>query len=389
MIERFIRDQIASLLRTFPAVALLGPRQVGKTTLTRELIRNSLDEVVYFDLENDDDIARMENPAFLFEQYPEACIVLDEIQRMPDLFRQLRPIIDQYRVPGRFILTGSASPALVKGVSESLAGRIAFAELSPVNLLEALNSGITQEQHWFRGGFPTALTSATDTEFTLWAANFIRAYIERDLSLLFGVSLSEVLIRNFWYMLAANTGGIWTAENYARALGVSSTTIKRYLDFMEGAFMVRQLPAWYINMEKRVVKAPKVYIRDSGLLHQLNRIKSSRELPLNLIVGASWEGYVIEQIYQLKPAHLEMYYYRTHHGAECDLILVDRLKPVAAIEIKYATVPSISKGFYNVLDDLKVKRAFVITPGEKHYSIDDKTVVSGLQVFLKDILSEI
>ena len=389
MIERFIQGQIASLLRTFPAVALLGPRQVGKTTLTRELIRNSLDDVVYFDLENDDDIARMENPAFLFEQYPEACIVLDEIQRMPDLFRQLRPIIDQYRVPGRFILTGSASPALVKGVSESLAGRIAFAELSPVNLLEALNSGITQEQHWFRGGFPTALTSATDTEFTLWAANFIRAYIERDLSLLFGVSLSEVLIRNFWYMLAANTGGIWTAENYARALGVSSTTIKRYLDFMEGAFMVRQLPAWYINMEKRVVKAPKVYIRDSGLLHQLNRIKSSRELPLNLIVGASWEGYVIEQIYQLKPAHLEMYYYRTHHGAECDLILVDRLKPVAAIEIKYATVPSISKGFYNVLDDLKVKRAFVITPGEKHYSIDDKTVVSGLQVFLKDILSEI
>lgn len=389
MIERFIQGQIASLLRTFPAVALLGPRQVGKTTLTRELIRNSLDDVVYFDLENDDDIARMENPAFLFEQYPEACIVLDEIQRMPDLFRQLRPIIDQYRVPGRFILTGSASPALVKGVSESLAGRIAFAELSPVNLLEALNSGITQEQHWFRGGFPTALTSATDTEFTLWAANFIRAYIERDLSLLFGVSLSEVLIRNFWYMLAANTGGIWTAENYARALGVSSTTIKRYLDFMEGAFMVRQLPAWYINMEKRVVKAPKVYIRDSGLLHQLNRIKSSRELPLNLIVGASWEGYVIEQIYQLKPAHLEMYYYRTHHGAECDLILVDGLKPVAAIEIKYATVPSISKGFYNVLDDLKVKRAFVITPGEKHYSIDDKTVVSGLQVFLKDILSEI
>jgi len=389
MIDRLIQGQIASLLRTFPAVALLGPRQVGKTTLTRELIRNSLDEVVYFDLENDDDIARMENPAFLFEQYPEACIVLDEIQRMPDLFRQLRPIIDQYRVPGRFILTGSASPALVKGVSESLAGRIAFAELSPVNLLEALNSGITQEQHWFRGGFPTALTSATDTEFTLWAANFIRAYIERDLSLLFGVSLSEVLIRNFWYMLAANTGGIWTAENYARALGVSSTTIKRYLDFMEGAFMVRQLPAWYINMEKRVVKAPKVYIRDSGLLHQLNRIKSSRELPLNLIVGASWEGYVIEQIYQLKPAHLEMYYYRTHHGAECDLILVDGLKPVAAIEIKYATVPSISKGFYNVLDDLKVKRAFVITPGEKHYSIDDKTVVSGLQIFLKNVLSEI
>lgn len=389
MIKRRIQKELATLLHTFPAVALLGPRQVGKTTLTRELLKSSLSEVIYFDLENDDDIARMENPAFLFEQYRDACIVLDEIQRLPDLFRQLRPIIDQHRTPGRFILTGSASPELVKGVSESLAGRIAFAELSPVNLLEALDSNITQGQHWFRGGFPTALTSATDAEFTLWAENFIRAYIERDLNLLFGVNLSAVLIRNFWYMLAANSGSIWTAENYARALGVSSTTIKKYLDFMEGAFMVRQLPAWYINMEKRVVKAPKVYIRDSGLLHQLNRIKSSRELPLNLIVGASWEGYVMEQIYQLKPRHLEMYYYRTHHGAECDLILVDGLQPIAAIEIKYATVPSLSKGFYNVLEDLKVKKSFVITSGEKHYALDNKTIVSGLQFFLKNILSEL
>lgn len=389
MIERRMQEELAVLLKTFPAVALLGPRQVGKTTLTRELLKNSLQEVVYFDLENDEDIARMDNPAFLFEQYKDACIVLDEIQRVPDLFRQLRPIIDQHRTVGRFILTGSASPALVKGVSESLAGRIAFAEMSPVNLLEAIDSGISQEQHWFRGGFPTALTSASDQQFSLWAENFIRAYIERDLSLLFGVSLSEVLIRNFWYMLAANTGSIWTAENYARSLGVSSPTIKRYLDFMEGAFMVRQLPAWYINVGKRVVKAPKVYIRDSGLLHQLNRIKSSTELPLNLIVGASWEGYVIEQIHQLKPKHLEMYYYRTQHGAECDVILVDGLKPVVAIEIKYATVPSLSKGFYNVLEDLQIEKAFVITPGEKQYALDEKTMVSGLQFFLKSILSEL
>lgn len=389
MIKRKIQDELALLLETFPAVALLGPRQVGKTTLTRELLKSKIGEVVYFDLENDDDLARMENPAFLFEQYKDACIVLDEVQRVPDLFRQLRPIIDQHRIAGRFILTGSASPALVKGVSESLAGRIAFAEMSPVNLLEALDSGISQEQHWFRGGFPTALTSPGDQQFSLWAENFIRAYIERDLSLLFGVNLSEILIRNFWYMLAANTGSIWTAENYARALGVSSTTVKRYLDFMEGAFMIRQLPAWFVNVNKRVVKAPKVYIRDSGLLHQLNRIKSSAELPLNLIVGASWEGYVIEQIYQLKPRQLEMYYYRTQHGAECDVILVDGIKPVAAIEIKYATVPSLSKGFYNVLDDLKISSAFVITPGEKQYELDEKTKVCGLQFFLKEVLSQL
>ena len=389
MIERKIQKEVARLLSNFPAIALLGPRQVGKTTLTRELLKDSVAEVIYFDLENDDDILRLKNPAFILNQFPDACVILDEIQRMPDLFRQLRPIIDGHRKAGRFILTGSASPALVKGVSESLAGRIAFVEMSPINLIEATESGISQEQHWFRGGFPDALTSETDEHYHLWAENFIRAYIERDLALLFGVNLSEVIIRNFWYMLAANTGSIWTAESYSKALGTSSNTIRRYLDFMEGAFMVRQLPAWYVNVEKRVVKAPKVYIRDSGLLHQLNRIKTSSELPLNLIVGASWEGYVIEQIYQLKPKNLEMYYYRTHNGAECDLILVDGIQPLIAIEIKYAKVPALSRGFYNVLDDLKIQKAFVITPGENSYALDEKTTVTGLQHFLQDILNNL
>lgn len=389
MIERQIQYEVAKTLEIFPAIALLGPRQVGKTTLTRELLKLNTNEVIYFDLENDDDILRLQNPAFLFDQFPDACIVLDEIQRMPDLFRQLRPIIDSNRRAGRFVLTGSASPALVKGVSESLAGRIAFIEMSPINLLEAVENNINQEQHWFRGGFPDALTSPSDEQYHLWAENFIRAYIERDLALLFGVTLSEVIIRNFWYMLAANTGTIWTAENYAKALGTSANTIRRYLDFMEGAFMVRQLPAWFINVEKRVVKAPKVYIRDTGLLHQLNRIKNSSDLPLNLIVGASWEGYVIEQVFQLKPKHLQMYYYRTHNGAECDLILVDGIKPVAAIEIKYALKPSLSRGFYSVLEDLKIQKAFVITPGDHSYALDERTTVSGLQHFLKYSLQEL
>jgi predicted AAA+ superfamily ATPase len=390
MIKRKIKGEIVHLLTEFPAVALLGPRQVGKTTLAKEL---SEDEAgggsLYFDLENDEDMVRMQNAAFIFDQYQDSCIVLDEVQREPGLFRQLRPAIDKNRRPGRFILTGSASPALVKGVSESLAGRIAFVELSPINLIEALDSGIDQEQHWFRGGFPNALTSKTDEAFSRWAAHFIRAYIQRDLAVLFGVNLSEIIIRNFWYMLAANNGSIWTAENYARSLGVSSPTVKRYLDFLEGAFMIRRLPAWYVNMEKRVVKAPKVYIRDSGLLHELNRIPNSRELPLHLVAGSSWEGYVIEQIYQLKPSRLEMYYYRTHSGAECDLVLIDGLKPVAAIEIKYSNTPSLSKGFYNVLDDLKVQKSFVITPGEKQYALGEKITVSGLQPFLKNNLVEL
>ena len=389
MIKRLLKGELIRLLTEFPAVALLGPRQVGKTTLAKELSEDEAAGSLYFDLENDEDMARMQNAAFIFDQYQENCIILDEVQRQPDLFRQLRPAIDKNRRPGRFILTGSASPALVKGVSESLAGRIAFVELSPINLIEALDSGIDQEQHWFRGGFPGALTSETDEAFSRWAEHFIRAYIQRDLALLFGVSLSEVITRNFWYMLAANNGGIWTAENYARALGVSSPTVKRYLDFLEGAFMVRQLPAWFVNMQKRVVKAPKVYIRDSGLLHELNRIRHSRELPLHLVAGSSWEGYVIEQIYQLKPARLEMYYYRTYNGAECDMVLVDGLKPVAAIEIKYSNNPTLSKGFYSVLDDLEVKKSFVITPGEKHYVLSETTLVCGLQFFLKNSLVEL
>lgn len=385
MIQRIISEQLRLLLGQFPAVALLGPRQVGKTTLTKHLMKLEEYDPVYLDLEDDRDLARMENADFIFAQYQDRCIVLDEIQRMPDLFRQLRPVIDRNRKPGRFVLTGSASPALVKGVSESLAGRIAYLELSPVNLLEAWDSGISQQQHWYRGGFPEALTSASDQAFLRWADNFIKAYIERDLALLFGVNLSETIIRNFWYMLAGQNGGIWNSVHYASALGISGPTVKRYLDFMEGAYLVRQLPAWYVNVKKRVLKAPKVYIRDTGLLHALNRIRRADDLPMHLSVGSSWESYVIEQISQLKPEHLELYYYRSHHGAECDLILVDGIKPVMAVEIKFSLKPKVSKGFYIVLEDLGIERAFVITPSEENYPLDKKITVTGLRQFLMEI----
>lgn len=389
MISRGLTGHIDTLLREFPAVALLGPRQVGKTTLARSILRKQKKKTLYFDLESDADLARLKDPAFLFDQYPDHCIVLDEVQRMPGLFARLRPIIDKHRKPGRFILTGSASPELVKGVSESLAGRIAFAELAPINLQEAKKSRISQQRHWFRGGFPLALTGANDPAFIRWMENFIRTYIERDLSLLFGVNLSEKIMRNFWYMLAAHNGSIWSAENYARALGVTSPTVKRYLDFMEGAFLVRQLPAWFVNAGKRLVKSPKVYLRDSGLLHVLNRIHSVSDLPLHLTVGASWEGYVIEQVHQLKPAHIDLYYYRTHHGAECDLLLVNGLKPVMAIEIKHSSTPSLSKGFYTVLDDLKIKKGHIIMPKDGLHRLDKHVQYSSLAQFLTEILPEL
>ncbi len=384
MIIRQQKEEIRILLEEFPAIAILGPRQVGKTTLAKELIINDK-KAIYFDLELKADVERLTNAAFIFDQFQDACIILDEVQRDPDIFKKLRPAIDKNRSPGRFILTGSASPALVKGVSESLAGRIAYTELSPINLMEATSDGINQETHWFKGGFPFALTSKSEQAFGRWAENFIRAYIERDLSLLFGVGLSAETMRNFWYMLAAQNGGIWTAENYAKALGVSSPTVTRYLDFLLGAYMVRRLPAWYVNVQKRVVKAPKVYIRDSGLLHIMNRIYSAKDLPLHLTVGGSWEGYVIEQIYQIKPKRLDMYYYRTHNGAECDLLLVDGITPLMAIEIKYSEDPSLQKGFYNVLEDLSIHKAFVITPGIKSYQLNEKVSIYGLQEFLKKL----
>ena len=282
MITRALTAEMDILLKEFPAVALLGPRQVGKTTLAKSIIKKQKKKTLYLDLENDADIALMKDPVFLFDQYQDHCVVLDEVQRMPELFALLRSVIDKQRKPGRFILTGSASPDLVKGVSESLAGRIAFTELTPVNLLEAKNSHISMAKHWFRGGFPSALTARNDEAFVRWMENFIRAYIERDLARLFGVGLSEKTMRNFWYMLAGSQGAIWSAENYARSLGVSSPTVKRYLDFMEGAFLVRTLPAWFVNTKKRLVKAPKVYLRDSGLLHVLNHVKSAAALPLPL-----------------------------------------------------------------------------------------------------------
>lgn len=389
MITRGLATYIETLMKEFPAVALLGPRQVGKTTLAQSVLSKQKKKGLYFDLENDADLARLKDPAFVFNQYPDECIVIDEVQRMPSLFAKLRPVIDKNRKPGRFILTGSASPDLVKGVSESLAGRIAFAELPPINLIEARKSRISQQKHWFRGGFPLALNSSNDAAFARWMENFIRTYIERDLSQLFGVTLSEKIMKNFMYMLAANNGSIWNAETYAKSLGVSAPTVKRYLDFLEGAFLVRQLPAWYVNIGKRLVKSPKVYVRDTGLLHVLNRIRSASDLPIQLTVGQSWEGYVIEQIQQLKPREIDLYYYRTHHGAECDLLFVNGLKPIMAVEIKHSSTPTLSKGFYSVMDDLKIKRGHIIMPKDSLQQLNKQVHFGSLTNFLEEVLQTV
>ena len=388
MIKRILQQYIEAALRRSPAVAILGPRQVGKTTLAKSIAKNNKKNVVYLDLEKPSDSNKLHDAFTYLSSMQDACVILDEVQLMPELFSILRPLIDQKRKAGRFILLGSASPALVKGVSESLAGRISYTELTPVGLLE-LPKTIARQKHWFRGGFPNALLAKTDKESKEWLSDFIRSYAERDLAHLFGVSLSSVLLRNFWSMLAHANGNIWNAETFARSLGVTAPTVLRYLDFLEGGYMVRRLQPWFVNATKRLVKAPKIYIRDTGLLHRLLAVASFSDLQGHPAVGASWEGYIIEQIYQLKPKDIDMFYYRTQAGAECDVVLVKGIKPLACIEIKLSNAPSISKGTYESMKDLNPKYRFVITPDSDEYTAREKVLVTNVILFFTKHLPHI
>ncbi len=382
MIKRDIISKIELLLKEFPVVTLLGPRQVGKTTLVKSIKAFNKRPILYLDLEKQSDYNKLNDIEIFFATYRDHFIIIDEVQIKPELFAYLRPEIDEKRDNGRFLLTGSAAPELIKGVSESLAGRIYYLEMWPVSLTEALKSKFKQTQHWLRGGFPGSLQAKSNAAAERWKEGFIRSYAERDLSALFGVSLSSSIIKNFWEMLAGTQSGIWNAANYARSLGVSGPTVNKYLDLLEGAFIVRKLPAWYVNATKRLVKAPKVYIRDSGLLHYFNQIESAKDLPGHIITGASWEGYVIEEICKKLPQNVRPFYYRTHHGAEIDLILIRGLKPLAAIEVKYSSAPVVSKGFYEALDDLNNPVSYVIIPSGQSFKLAHSTKVITLEDFL-------
>jgi predicted AAA+ superfamily ATPase len=386
---REAEKKIRSLCRQFPVVVILGPRQVGKTTLIRKLATELLRKVAYFDMEIQRDWNQLSDPELFFESHRHETVIIDEVQFKPEVFQALRPEIDRLRKNGRFILTGSASPDLVKGVSESLAGRVAYVELTPFSIGEITREGIPLKKHWFRGGFPGALLARSDTAFHTWCEFFIRSYVERDLSALFGSGISPALARNFWNLLAVGQGNIWNAESFARSLGVSAPTMLRYLEFMEGAFLVRRLPAWYINAKKRMVKAPKIYVRDSGLVHHLNHIDSINRLNASLIVGASWEGYVVEEICRQLPHHIRPYYYRTYHGAETDLVLANGIMPIACIEIKYSSSPSLKEGFYNCVEDLKTRHNYVIYAGKNTFKLSDNVVATGLASFLDSTLNKI
>lgn len=388
MIERELHKEILSLLKNFPAVAILGARQVGKTTLAKQIAVKEKRPFLYLDLENPLDVRKLDDPYTFLTENKNSFIVIDEVQTIPSLFSILRSVIDENRKNGRFILLGSASPDLVKGVSESLAGRIAYRELSPVNYKEIAET-IPKNKHWLRGGFPLALLSKTDKGATEWLNGFAKSYIERDLSKLFGVEFSSSVISRLLSMLSHINGSVWNAEMIARSLGVTAPTVNRYIDFLEAAFLILRLPPFFINTRKRLVKAPKIYIRDSGLLHSLSSVQTLIQLKGHPVVGASWEGYIVEQVKQLKPPGTELYYYRTQAGAEYDMVIAKGIKPLACIEVKLNNAPVITKGNYQSLSDLKTKKNFVVVPDIEQYKTKEGIIICNVDTFISEYLPEL
>jgi len=380
MIKRIAENKVLRLIRKFPAVGIIGPRQSGKTTLAKIIAKNIKKHTIYLDLENPDDLLKLQNPTIFLEENSDKLVVLDEIQVMPELFPLLRSLIDKKRTAGRFLLLGSASPNLVKGSSESLAGRIAYVELSPFNLIEIFRNNVLYK-HWFRGGFPLSYLAKNDNDSNIWLNNFIRTYIERDFRNL-GLDVNSSVSRKLLTMLSHYNGKILNMSDFSTALGLTVPTIKRYLDFLESAFILRHLQPFYINIGKRLVKSPKIYLRDSGILHRLSGINKFNSLMGNPLIGYSWEGYVIEQIFQLLNEDISMYYYRTHKGTEADIVFVKSNIPLAIAEIKYSPNPQDVGGLKKSIADLKTKINFIITPNSDDYVSDVNIRVCNLQDFL-------
>ncbi|SEL90169.1 ATP-binding protein [Parapedobacter koreensis] len=382
-IKRNITEPFEEYRQIFPAVGLLGPRQVGKTTFVKGLTK--VDDFIYLDLERLADREKLKDPGFYFSQYPNKCFILDEVQFMPEIFAELRGIIDADRKPGRFLLLGSASPDLIRNASDSLAGRIGYLQLTPFTMPEVDNNA---QQLWLRGGFPLAYLATSQRASVLWRRNFIQTYINRDLGLL-GLQADPQLMERFWRMLASVHGNLWNAEGFARSLGITRPTVNRYLDFMEGAFMVRVLQPWFRNIKKRLVKSPKVYIRDSGLLHTLLGLDDLGTLINHIQVGASWEGFVLEQIINSLDDNTHPWFYRTQQGAECDLLLEKNGKIVAAVEIKYAAVPSISKGFRISMEDTEALKGYIIANVDEAYTPEAGITVVGIAAFIREELPKL
>jgi len=362
---------VASSLANNPACVLLGPRQCGKTTLARQFVARRK-KAHFFDLERDSGRARLSEPELALEPL-DGVVVIDEIQRQPGLFAALRPLLDRPRTRARFLVLGSASPDLVRGVSESLAGRVGFVDLSGFDLSEVDRR--TWRRLWLRGGFPRSYLAPGEAVSLQWRNDFIRTVLERDIPLL-GIRIAPELLRRFWVMLAHYHGQLWNGADLARSLGVSEHTVRGYLDVLAATYVVRQLPPWHENVSKRQYKSPKVYVRDSGLLHALLSIGTTAELTAHPKLGASWEGFALEQVLCLAGSR-DAFCWGTHAGAELDLLIL-RGGRRYGVEFKYSSAPAVTKSLHVALADLKLERAFIVYPGQEAYPVHQKVEVVPL-----------
>ncbi len=387
IIERRNRALVEGLLQRHPAAALLGPRQSGKTTLALEIARSwtaSSGPPVYLDLELPSDLAKLSETELYLSALEDRLVILDEVQRVPGLFMTLRGLIDAGRrrghSTGRFLLLGSASVDLIKQSAESLAGRIVYSELTPFDATEVVHGPSDLDRHWLRGGFPSSYLAGSDATSAEWRAAFIRTYLERDVQQLGGRIPAETL-RRFWTMLAHGQGGLLNAARLAKSLAVSGQTVARYLDLLVDLLLVRRLEPWISKAGKRMVKSPRIFVRDSGLVHSLLGLETMDDLLGHPVAGGSWEGYVAENLLSCAPPGTQAGFYRTAAGAEIDLVLQMGKKGSWAIEIKRSLTPQPSKGFWLACEDLRPSAKYLVYPGAESFPLKGGLTLSASEKY--------
>ena len=383
MLQRYLADRLHQRIGQVPALALLGPRQVGKTTLAKS-IANSID-ALYLDLERPEDLLKLSDPVSFLGAHSDKLVILDEIHRSPDLFLVLRGLIDRNREQGRrsgqFLLLGSASMDLLRQSSESLAGRISYLELGGLNLLEIGNRRRDRQSLWLRGGFPDSYLAATDDVAMDWIEDLIRTYLERDVPQL-GFRVSSARLRRLWTMLAHLQGEPVNYSKLAANLEIDAKTVSHYMDILSGLLLLRRVEPWHKNVKKRLVKSARYYVRDSGILHRLLGIDSSDRLLSHPVLGKSWEGFVIENIHSVLPSRAETYFYRTASGAEIDLVIIMPSSEVWAVEIKYGAAPKLGKHYSRICEDVGATRKYVLYGGDDEFSVGGGVQVISLGRFL-------
>lgn len=384
MIPRQIAGELAHLLDNVPAVVLVGPRQVGKTTLALELARTR--PSVYLDLESAADRSRLAEPDLYLADHEDELVILDEVHRVPRLFQELRGAIDRGRRAGkrvgRFLLLGSTSVDMLRQTGETLAGRVAYLELGPLDVTEVPE----RDDLWIRGGFPDSLLAADDGLSYRWRSDFVRTYLERDIPAL-GPRIPAETLQRFWTMLAHSQGGLLNAANFARALGVDGKTVARYLDLMVDLLLVRRLPPWTTNAGKRLVRSPKVYLRDSGIVHALLGLPDKEAVLGHPIAGQSWEGYVVENLLSCAPDGVDAAFYRTAAGAEVDLVLRWPADETWLVEVRRSLAPKLERGFRSAWTDVGPERGFVVYPGHDRYRLDNNVDALNLRDLAAEVLA--